>query len=68
MNTSPDPCPRRAASSALPEDVFVVFSSGYSGTAAIEEAVRSNMLMIRKPFGIEELQAVLSDVLGRRRS
>ena len=40
-------------------DVPIIFASGYSETAAIEEAVGPSAVLLRKPFGISDLEAVL---------
>jgi hypothetical protein len=39
-----------------------VFASGYADTAAIEK-VASNAVVLRKPFRVDELQAVLREIL-----
>ncbi|MCJ2084223.1 PAS domain-containing sensor histidine kinase [Methylobacterium sp. J-090] len=44
----------------------IVFASGYSETAAIEEAVGPTAVLLRKPFGVSDLEAVLGDALGTR--
>ncbi len=41
-------------------DLPIVFASGYSDTAAIESAVGPGAIVMRKPFRIEQLQAVLA--------
>ena len=47
-------------------DVPIIFASGYSETAAIEEAVGPSAVLLRKPFGISDLEAVLRDALEAR--
>jgi CheY-like chemotaxis protein len=44
-------------------DLPIVFASGYSDTAAIEAAVGSDAILLRKPFRIDELQTVVAAVL-----
>jgi PAS domain S-box-containing protein len=44
-------------------DLPIVFASGYSDTAAIEAAVGSDAILLRKPFRIDELQTVVAVVL-----
>jgi PAS domain S-box-containing protein len=46
-------------------DLPIVFASGYSETEAIERVVGANALVLRKPFRIDELQAMLMEALGR---
>jgi CheY-like chemotaxis protein len=52
----------RAAHARRPS-LPVVFASGYSDTAAIESAAGPKAVMLRKPFRMEELQAVLAEAL-----
>jgi PAS domain S-box-containing protein len=47
-------------------DVPIIFASGYSETAAIEEAVGPSAVLLRKPFGISDLEAVLRVALEVR--
>lgn len=42
----------------------IVFASGYSETAAIEEAVGGAAMLLRKPFGVADLERMLSVSLG----
>jgi PAS domain S-box-containing protein len=44
----------------------IVFASGYADTAAIEGAAGPEARVLRKPFRMEELQAVLAEALRRR--
>jgi CheY-like chemotaxis protein len=44
----------------------VVFASGYADTAAIQAAAGPEAAMLRKPFRMEELQAVLAAALKGR--
>jgi CheY-like chemotaxis protein/nitrogen-specific signal transduction histidine kinase len=44
----------------------VVFASGYADTAAIQAAAGPEAVMLRKPFRMEELQAVLAAALKGR--
>lgn len=46
-------------------DVPIVFASGYAETEKIESAA-GNAILLRKPFRLNELQAVLADVLRTR--
>jgi hypothetical protein len=41
-----------------------VFASGYTETAAIEEAVGEAAILLRKPFGVADLERMLSVSLG----
>jgi CheY-like chemotaxis protein len=54
----------RAARQRRP-DLPVVFASGYSDTAAIEAAAGPDTPLLRKPFRIADLQAVLAAALDR---
>ncbi|WP_181700855.1 hybrid sensor histidine kinase/response regulator [Chthonobacter albigriseus] len=47
-------------------DAPIVFASGYSDTAAIEAVTGTPVPLLRKPFMIDELQAVLSTMLKRK--
>ena len=47
-------------------DTPIIFASGYSETAAIEEAVGPSAVLLRKPFGIADLEAVLRVALEAR--
>ncbi|MCJ2109189.1 PAS domain-containing protein [Methylobacterium sp. E-041] len=40
-------------------DLPIIFASGYSETAAIEDAVGASAVLLRKPFGVSDLEAVL---------
>jgi PAS domain S-box-containing protein len=42
----------------------IVFASGYADTVAIEEVVGKDATVLRKPFRIDELQAVLAEALS----
>ena len=44
-------------------DLPVVFASGYADTAAIEKVAGSEAVVLRKPFRVDELQAVLNSLL-----
>ncbi|MFD1279666.1 response regulator [Methylobacterium goesingense] len=44
-------------------DLPIIFASGYSDTAAIEAAVGTSAVLLRKPFGVSDLEAVLRSVL-----
>jgi CheY-like chemotaxis protein len=52
----------RAAQAQRPE-MPIVFMSGYSDTAAIEAAAGRDAVMLRKPFRMHDLQAVLNGAL-----
>jgi PAS domain S-box-containing protein len=41
----------------------IVFASGYSETAAIEEAAGRDALVLRKPFGLDDLRTVVAEAL-----
>ncbi|MDX2355208.1 hybrid sensor histidine kinase/response regulator [Stutzerimonas xanthomarina] len=43
----------------------IIFSSGYSETEAIERVLGESAVLLRKPFGVSDLQAVLNAALGR---
>ncbi|HET9019081.1 MAG TPA: ATP-binding protein, partial [Acetobacteraceae bacterium] len=43
----------------------IVFASGYADTAAIEGAIGPEAKLLRKPFRLDELHAILADALGR---
>jgi PAS domain S-box-containing protein len=45
-------------------DLPIIFASGYSDTAAIENAVGKAAVVLRKPFAVSELEAVLNAALG----
>lgn len=40
-------------------DLPIIFASGYSETEAIESVVGPSAVMLRKPFGVGDLEAVL---------
>jgi PAS domain S-box-containing protein len=42
----------------------IIFASGYSDTAAIEAAVGPSVIILRKPFRMDELQTVVAAVLA----
>ncbi len=49
-------------------DLPIVFASGYSDSGAIENALGPEAVVLRKPFRVAELQAVLAEALaGRQR-
>ena len=52
----------RAERPSLP----IVFASGHAETAAIERVAGPDAWILRKPFRVDELQAVLAERLGRR--
>ena len=54
----------RAARARRPE-LPIVFATGYADTAAIEAAAGPDAPVLRKPFRLEELQAVVAGALGR---
>jgi PAS domain S-box-containing protein len=45
-------------------DLPIVFASGYADTAAIEQAVGKEAAQLRKPFRIDDLQALLTEALA----
>jgi CheY-like chemotaxis protein len=47
-------------------DLPIVFASGYATTAAIEDVAGPGAAVLRKPFRVAELQAVLADALQGR--
>jgi CheY-like chemotaxis protein len=52
----------RAAREQRP-DLPIVFASGYADTAAIESVAGADAIVLRKPFLLNELQAVLMNAL-----
>ena len=46
-------------------DLPIIFASGYADTDAIEAAAGSASTILRKPFDIEELEAMVTDLLKR---
>ncbi|WP_264048910.1 hybrid sensor histidine kinase/response regulator [Methylobacterium flocculans] len=44
----------------------IIFASGYSETDAIEKAVGPSAVLLRKPFGVADLETVLRSTLGGR--
>jgi PAS domain S-box-containing protein len=42
----------------------IVFASGYSETASIEQALGETAVLLKKPFGVSELDVVLRTALG----
>ncbi|HEX2529695.1 MAG TPA: PAS domain S-box protein [Geminicoccus sp.] len=52
----------RAARSLRP-DLPIVFATGYAETAAIDAVAGASQLMLRKPFGLHELEAVVMAAL-----
>jgi PAS domain S-box-containing protein len=53
----------RAARERRP-DLPILFASGYADTAAIEEAAGKDAIILRKPFRVDDLQAVLVEALS----
>jgi CheY-like chemotaxis protein len=47
-------------------DLPIVFASGYADTAAIEAVAGTHTAVLRKPFRVADLQAVLAAALGGR--
>ena len=47
-------------------DMPIVFASGYADTEAIERVAGPQAAVLRKPFRIDELQAVLAGLLDNR--
>jgi PAS domain S-box-containing protein len=47
-------------------DLPIVFASGYADTAAIEAVTGDDIFVLRKPFRVGDLQAVLAEALLRR--
>jgi CheY-like chemotaxis protein len=47
-------------------DLPIVFASGYADTAAIEAVAGDDAPVLRKPFRIDDLQAVLTEALTGR--
>jgi PAS domain S-box-containing protein len=45
-------------------DLPIIFASGYSETAAIERAVGKSAVLLKKPFSVADLEAVLRTALG----
>lgn len=45
-------------------DLPILFASGYADTAAIEAVMGADARVLRKPFRLHELQAMLADALG----
>lgn len=43
----------------------IIFASGYSETAAIERAVGESAMLLKKPFGISDLERMVSTALAR---
>ena len=54
----------RAARERRP-DLPIVFASGYADTAAIDAAIGDGGVVLRKPFRIHDLQAVVAEALSR---
>lgn len=44
-------------------DLPIIFASGYSETSAIENAVGASAVLLKKPFGVSDLEAVLRTAL-----
>ena len=55
----------KAARERRPE-LPIVFASGYADTAAIEGVVGPEVPLLRKPFRMDQLQAVVSNALDNR--
>jgi CheY-like chemotaxis protein len=53
----------RAARERLPE-LPIVFASGYADTAAIESVAGHNASILRKPFRVDDLQAIVAETLN----
>ncbi len=53
------------AARARRSDLPIVFVSGYADTEAIERVAGAEAVVIRKPFRVDDLQAVLAEVLTR---
>lgn len=51
---------------ALRPDLPILFASGYAETAALDSVMRAHTILLRKPFGIDELQSALTDLLADR--
>ncbi|WP_414653830.1 response regulator [Geminicoccus sp.] len=49
-------------------DLPIVFVSGYADTAAIESILGTSTPLLRKPFRVGELQAVLVEILNKQPS
>jgi PAS domain S-box-containing protein len=47
-------------------DLPIIFASGYSDTAAIEAAVGSSAVLLRKPFTVTDLEQVLNSTFEQR--
>ena len=47
-------------------DLPIIFSTGFAETAALDEVIRTNTPVLRKPFRFEELEQVLSEILSSR--
>ena len=48
-------------------DLPIVFATGYADTAAITEVAGADALVLRKPFRVNELQAMLELALESHR-
>jgi|GEM_PF-180505 len=46
-------------------DLPIVFASGYAETAAIESVAGHNVPVLRKPFRLDDLQAIVAETLNR---
>jgi len=55
----------KAARARRPE-LPIVFATGYADTAAIEQAVGPEAIVLHKPFRIDELKAALAEALAAR--
>jgi CheY-like chemotaxis protein len=53
----------RAARERRP-DLPIVFASGYADTAAIESVAGHNAPILRKPFRVDDLQAIVAETLN----
>jgi PAS domain S-box-containing protein len=51
------------AARAMRPGLPIVFASGYSETTAIEEAAGHDALVLRKPFGLDDLRTVVAEAL-----
>lgn len=54
----------KAARARLPQ-LPIIFATGYANTAAIEEMAGLDTPVLRKPFRINELQAVVAEALQK---
>jgi CheY-like chemotaxis protein len=57
----------KAARESRP-DLPIIFATGYSDTAAIEGVAGRDAIVLRKPFRVDDLQAVIAQALEREAS